>query len=80
MPSLTVKNMPPRLYERLKRSAKANRRSLNGEIIATLEMAAEAPRIKPAEFLARVRKLREEISAPPLTDALLRKAKREGRP
>ena len=80
MPNLTVKNIAPDIYERLKRSAHANHRSLNGEIIATLESAVGAPRMEPGAFLSRVRKLRESISAPPLTDAFLRKAKRQGRP
>ncbi|MGH8126851.1 MAG: FitA-like ribbon-helix-helix domain-containing protein [Gammaproteobacteria bacterium] len=37
MPSITVKNLPEPLYRTLKEQAKRRHRSLNGEIIATLE-------------------------------------------
>lgn len=37
MTNLTLKNLPPGLYELLKKRAQANRRSLNNEIIVMLE-------------------------------------------
>ncbi len=39
MPSITLKELPARLHEQLKRRATANHRSLNREVIATLEEA-----------------------------------------
>lgn len=43
--NITVKNLPEAVYQVIKREAKRNRRSLNAEIIQTLEMeAAEAER------------------------------------
>lgn len=35
--TLTLKNIPDAVYERLKRSAEAHRRSVNSEAIACLE-------------------------------------------
>jgi len=80
MPGLTIKNMPDDLYQSLKARAKANHRSLNGEAIACLERTIGTRRIDPDEFLARIRKLREEVKCPPLTERFLREAKNWGRP
>ena len=80
MPSITVKNIPPELYERLKRSAKANHRSINGEIIACIESAIYPRRIDPEQFLAEARKLREAFGDYVITDEEIDQAKREGRP
>ncbi|MDE1920623.1 MAG: Arc family DNA-binding protein [Candidatus Omnitrophica bacterium] len=40
MSSITIKNIPTRLHETLKRRAAMTHRSLNNEIIASLEVAA----------------------------------------
>ena len=37
MPTLTIKNIPAKLHERLKKSANEHHRSLNGEVIFRLE-------------------------------------------
>jgi plasmid stability protein len=58
--TLTLKNIPDDVYERLKLSAAANRRSINREAIVCLE-AALATRIAPAERLARARTLRAAL-------------------
>ena len=39
MPSMTVKNLPPRLLQALRAAAESDRRSLNQEIIYLLEAA-----------------------------------------
>lgn len=39
MPSLTVKNVPPELLDRLRASARRNRRSMTSELIVQLERA-----------------------------------------
>jgi plasmid stability protein len=39
MPTITVKNIPTELYELLKQSAAANRRSINSEILTCIERA-----------------------------------------
>jgi plasmid stability protein len=79
MPSITVKNIPPELYEHLKRSAKANHRSLNGEIIALIESAIYPRRIDPGQFLAEARKLRELTAHYRISDDEFNQAKSEGR-
>ena len=80
MPTLTIKNLPPELYERLKQSAERNRRSLNREIIVCLEKALlERPR-EPEELLKRIAMLRKQLHVTPLTEEILSQAKSEGRP
>lgn len=80
MPNLTVKKIPQDLYERLKRSAEENRRSLNSEILVCMERALGTRTGDPEELLARVRAVRRTAGALPLTDAEVNAAKREGRP
>ena len=43
MVTLTLKNIPDELHQRLKESAERNRRSLNSEILVRLEGAFSAP-------------------------------------
>jgi|MudIll2142460700_1097286.scaffolds.fasta_scaffold1173839_1 plasmid stability protein len=80
MPSVTVKNIPEEIYERLKKSAAAHRRSINKEVIHCLDRALGSARLDPDAFLARLDFLQRKIRVSPLTDRVLRKAKEEGRP
>jgi hypothetical protein len=56
--TLTLKNIPDAVYERLKASAEMNRRSLNSEAIVCLESVLLQTRLAPGERLARARELR----------------------
>lgn len=80
MPSLTVKNIPEEIYDRLKKSAAVHRRSINKEVIYCLDRALGSTRLDPDAFLARLDLLQQKIRVSPLTDRVLRKAKEEGRP
>jgi plasmid stability protein len=57
MATLTVKNIPQKVFERLKRRAKTNRRSLNQEVIAVIEQALEVPHIDVASTMERTQKI-----------------------
>jgi plasmid stability protein len=80
MPSVTIKGLPDELYERLRRSAAENRRSINREVIVCLERALGHESIDPRIRLARVDTLRKRLDLPRLTDEILREAKKAGRP
>lgn len=80
MATITVKNIPADLYQQLKRSAEANHRSLNSEIIVCIERAVQAQRIIPAELLAEARSLREITRAYVITEDEFNWAKAAGRP
>jgi plasmid stability protein len=79
MATLTIKNIPEELYDRLKGSAVQHRRSLNSEVIVCLEKALGSRLIDPEAFLAEVRAHRKTISRVFVTDEDLRAAKNEGR-
>ncbi|MGE3774635.1 MAG: Arc family DNA-binding protein, partial [Gammaproteobacteria bacterium] len=53
--TLTLKNIPDEVYERLKASAEMHRRSLNSEAIVCLEAALMPGRLAVAVRLARAR-------------------------
>ena len=80
MPSITVKNVPAELYERLRQSAKANRRSINAEIIVCIERAVSAQPVDPEMVIARARELREKTAGYRISDEDLSAAKADGRP
>jgi hypothetical protein len=79
MTSITVKNIPPGLLVRIKESAQANRRSLNSEVIACLELAVGSQPVDVEQFLTRARQLRERTARYRLTDQEFNQAKNEGR-
>jgi plasmid stability protein len=80
MATLTIKNIPEKLRERLKESAALHRRSINGEAISCLEKALVGNRLDPEEFLAQVRSLRARMPRVFVTERDLRAAKNQGRP
>ena len=79
MPTITVKNIPPELYEQLKQSAEANHRSINSEIIICIERAVRSRRLTPAQILTRARALRQKTNDYPITDNDFNQAKYSGR-
>ncbi len=79
MSNITVKNIPDALYEQLRRSAAANHRSINSEIIVCIERAVRGRRVDVETILANARRLREKTSSHPITDVQFTKAKRAGR-
>ena len=80
MATLTIKNVPEKLRERLRESAAQHRRSINGEAISCLEKALIGNRLDPEEFLAQVRSLRARMPRVFVTERDLRAAKNQGRP
>jgi plasmid stability protein len=59
--TLTLKNIPDTVYERLKASAESHRRSLNSEAIVCLEAVLLPTKMAPGERLARARELRAAL-------------------
>jgi plasmid stability protein len=77
--TLTLKNIPDEVYERLKLSAEANRRSMNSEAIVCLEAALLASRLAPSERLARAQTLRAALPKGKFRAKDIDVMKREGR-
>jgi plasmid stability protein len=81
MATLTLKNVPEELVGQLKAEAKQNRRSLNQEALSRLESSVALRKRSAEETIAALRRLHKRLgSRPILTDALIERAKREGRP
>jgi plasmid stability protein len=59
MVTVTIKNIPQQISERIKTQAKSNHRSMNGEILSILEQAVSLPPIDVEITLERARKVRE---------------------
>jgi hypothetical protein len=59
MVAITLRNIPPELYEDLKQQARVNHRSLNGEILVCLELAMKIKPLNVEETMERARRIRE---------------------
>lgn len=79
MTTYTVKNIPSDIYEKLKRSAELNRRSINSEIIFCIENTVQSQAVDSGLVLRRARKLRNLTKEWPITDDELKMAKEIGR-
>jgi len=77
--TVTFKNIPDDLYEKLKEAAAAHHRSINSELINCLESILHPRKIEPMERLTRFRNVRLSLdeSAPGLDD--LQQAIEDGR-
>ena len=82
MATLTIKNLPDELYAALTRTAKRNRRSINGEAIVRLEQGLQNVEPDHEATISRIRRNREIMREKGvwLTDEILDLAKNEGRP
>ena len=77
--TLTLKNIPDSVYERLKAAAELHRRSMNSEAIVCLEAVLLPPRVSPTERLARARELRATLQPAKFLARDIDGLKREGR-
>jgi antitoxin FitA len=77
--TLTLKNIPDEVYERLKFSAQLHRRSLNSEAIVVLESVLVPTRMPTGERLARARELRGALGKTKFRAKDVDAFKRQGR-
>lgn len=61
MPSLTIKNIPENVLNKLKRRAKLNRRSLNSEIIQNLEETVNIAKVNTDLLIQKANKIRTKL-------------------
>ncbi len=80
MATITVKNIPNDLYAKLKKTAEANRRSINNEIILCLENAILSQKVDVDQLLLQLDQFYTNLKLPELTEEMLKKFKTEGRP
>ena len=80
MVTITVKNLPEEIYEKIKLQAKANRRSVNSEIISIFEHAVQSRTPRDVkEILERARRVRELTGQYTTSEEELTRWKKEGR-
>jgi plasmid stability protein len=77
--TITVKNIPDAVYDRLRDSATTHHRSINSELIACLECALMPRRISAEDRLARARALRAAATKTRTSPREIARAIRAGR-
>lgn len=80
MATITIKDIPDELYEKLEETAKLHRRSIDSEIIQCIENAIVRRRMSADEMLAEARRIRALTDGIPILDEEFYAAKNEGRP
>jgi plasmid stability protein len=78
MPTITLRNIPPDLYQQLKESAAANHRSINNEIISHIERGVRGRKVDPEALIARARKLRQKTRRRQISGTDFKTAKQAG--
>ena len=79
MASITVKNIPQELYEKLKITASLNHRSLNNEMINCIESVLMPQRLSVSDKLLRAKRIRTQIFSDVVDPDEIKKAIEEGR-
>jgi plasmid stability protein len=80
MATLTLKNLPDAVLQRLRRQAEHQNRSVNREAIAILEAAVRpATPVDADARLAQIQRVRVTPRGGPITAAYVTRGKREGR-
>ncbi len=79
MPSLTIKNIPDELFDRLKSEAAREHRSLNKQVISCLEKTLYPPPVDVLKRLEQARQIRAGSAHVVLKAADIRKAREHGR-
>ena len=81
MPAITVRGVPDRVHQILKRQAEANNRSLNGEVLQLLEKAtlgASGEEPGRAALLDELRRERKRTPAWKISSEEMKRVMREG--
>jgi len=77
MPTLTIKEVPPELHEKLKERAERHRRSMNNELLTILERTLTPSRKSAEEAIAEAEALNDRIGK--TFPDIVNEAKRKGR-
>ena len=80
MASITIKNIPEELYEKLRFAASLNRRSINSEMICCLEKVLLPQRLTIGERLQKARWIRSKIDHEKINPDEISQAISQGRP
>lgn len=70
MATITLKDIPDELHRKLRKRAEIHGRSLNKEIIASLEQITSPRRIELPDYLSRVERLHSQIDFEVTVDSI----------
>ena len=56
--NITIRDIPDDIYEKLKRQAELNHRSINSEVIVYLKKLVQSHPIDPGQVIARAKRLK----------------------
>ena len=62
MPNITLKNIPDKLYRKLRKRAQQNRRSMNNEIIKSLEDSFGTQKVNIDQLLSEAAGIRNNLT------------------
>jgi len=79
MPSITIKNVPDEIYDKIKENAALNYRSINSEILYCLNKALNPKTINSEKIIAHVEEMQAKYKLTPLTEQILTNSKNSGR-
>ena len=79
MATVTFKNIPDDLYEKLKQSASTHHRSVNSELIHCLEKTFKPSRASSVELAEKAQALRNRVTVERLDTAEINAAIHQGR-
>ncbi len=79
MPSITIKNIPQELYEKLKIAASLNHRSINNETINCLESVLMPQQLSVVDKLLRAKRIRTKLGNAVFDPDEIKNAIEEGR-
>jgi len=80
MASITLKNIPDNLYDKLKMTASIHHRSINSEMIHCLELVLMPKTLAVNERLQRAKLIRSNINAGTIDPVEINNAISNGRP
>jgi len=80
MASITLKNIPDNLYDKLKMTANIHHRSINSEMIHCLELVLMPKTLAVNERLQRAKLIRSNINAGTIDPVEINNAISNGRP
>jgi len=78
MPSITIKNLPESEYKKLKMRAKANHRSINGEILHLIKSKLVEEQFSVKDLLENAKRIRGQINTV-FSEEEITTMKKEGR-
>jgi antitoxin FitA len=78
MPSITIKNIPDEVYDRIKLRAETNRRSINSEIIECLDQITRPSQVNADIVRYEAKRLRDSIKVK-IKEEDVKSAIRQGR-